>query len=172
MLKTIPTKASLLQASLVGFFLLVLLLPAYCDKNTSLSDPTEYVLNGTRFLIIVTVIFVISTLLFFYFKSATKTFMILNDRVEYKFHLKKQCFFLLSDICEMEWSSGRKFIRNSGGSATARGDSISIILKNGDVFHFDVSEYKNFDELRAWFLTYGRNSGIIKIEPINYRGRG
>lgn len=33
----------------------------------------------------------------------------------------------------------------------------------------NVSDYGNFDELRNWFLTYGRKAGIIKIAPLSER---
>lgn len=174
MLKAIPRRASLFQAILIGGFLILLFVPAYLDKSYDIKDPREYVFNLNSFIIAASIILLISTLLFFYFKSATKTFTIYQDRVEFKFYLMPKNYFLLSDIIEIHWSNGAKRVgtRVSGKGEIARGDEISVVLSNGDVLHFDVSEYKNFDELRAWFLTYGRDSGIIKIEPINNRGRG
>lgn len=174
MLKAIPRNSSFFQATLVGGFLLLIFIPSYIDKNNDPRDPTRYVLNTHSFLIALCIISALSAMLYFYFRSATKTFTIFNDRVELKFYLKPKQQFLLSDINEIEWSSGIRSVgtRVSGRGEIARGDSITIILKNGDVLYFDVSEYKNFDELRGWFLTYARNSGIIKVEPINNRGRG
>lgn len=173
MLRAIPRKTSLFQAILIGCFLLLVFAPAYIDERNDLRDLTKYALSGHGFLIAVCIISTISAILLFYFKSATKTFTIYNDRVEYKFYSKPKEQFLLIDIEEIEWSSRKRSVRTriSGRSEVARGDCISIILKSGDVLYFDVTEYKNFDELRGWFLTYGRDSGIIKIEPINNRGR-
>ena len=174
MLRAIPRNASFFQATIIFCFLMLISSLAYVDERHDLRDPTKYSFNVKNFLVTLGVCVSISGALFIYFKAATKVFAIYDNRVEFKFYLKAKQQFLLQDIKEISWSSRKQIVgtRVSGRRETARGDSLSIILMNGDVFYFDVTEYKNFDELRAWFLTYGRNVGIIKIEPINYRGRG
>jgi hypothetical protein len=130
MLRAIPRKTSLFQTILIDCFLLLVFAPAYIDERNDLRDPTKYALNGHGFLIAVCIISTISAILFFYFKSAAKTFTIYDDRVEYKFYSEPKQQFLLIDIEEMEWGSRKRSVRTriSRRSEIARGDAIPYLL--------------------------------------------
>ncbi len=155
-------------------FCLILLFRAHTVvEKTRIFDGPRYLFKVDAFLWTVLLCTLIPLCVFLFFKAKTKIFWIDNDNIDIKFYLKKRICFSLSEIALISWGSNDKTFTSwspRNRSASARNDSVTITFKDGFVLSFDVSEYTNFDELRAWLLNYGKDKGIVKVKPVKERG--
>lgn len=175
MILAIPRNTPFYKGLAVFCFLLLFSCASYLDKVNQ-GKGYIYRFHSETFLKAALICFCLGFIVFLSIKARSKAFWIYDDKLELKKFLRKREQFLLTDIEEIGWGSSERTVMRAGSGtmarfASARKDSMTIFFKDGKEIEFWISEYSNFDELRAWFLNYGKRKGIIKIAPLAERKR-
>lgn len=174
MVKSVSRRTALSTALCVFGFFLILSTQKYFDLLPNEDRTSEYVFNAPHFLRSCLICSIPGTIMFLLIHLSSKKFIIQNDKIELKRFLRKREELLLTDICEISWGSGEGRVMQSGSMAnraTSRNDRITITFNSGRKLKIAVIEYSNFDEIRTWFLNYGRKTGVIKIRSLSDRKR-
>ncbi|MCE3259984.1 MAG: hypothetical protein K0S12_1625 [Bacteroidetes bacterium] len=174
MLKSQARYTPFFKSLAVFCFLLLITIPVYVEAVEPEKPESDYILNPNIFTRLLFLFTGIALLVWIFLKSKSKSLVILEDRIEIKPFLKPKRHFLLKEIVEIEWGSGGKrpavpVFTNLVSKASH--DGVLIVLKDKRYLYFDIGEYSNFEELRTWFLNYGRKEGIIAVRPLEERKR-
>lgn len=143
------------KALTVFIFSLVIAVPVYFSNHNSIQP---------LFFIVILSLIVFAVLVFFVLQLSAKKIVIGEDRIFVKFFLRQEVSFLFSEISEIHSVSGASYagIGDSKGVGPSRGDFFLVRFSDGSELAGTANEYSNFDELRAWFLNFGKQRGLIK----------
>jgi hypothetical protein len=158
----------------VGFFVILsfVTIPFYTETDQNNSD---YSLVPGAFMLILAVNFSIAGLFFLLFKFRTRRLKITKESVIITPFIGEVKTLDVSAIIAIDWGSPtdnrQLWLRNIRYSQPVREDFLTVSFREGDELKIGVRDYNNFDEIRGWFLTYGKQKGLIKIRPLSERKR-
>jgi hypothetical protein len=154
-----------LKALSVFLFLLLVTMPLYVQKIEPDDPKSALIFNSIYFYIVLSGAFLVGVSIFLLLFLRSKKVTIDQNTITVKYFLKPAKAYTLADINQILWGSAigkLGFIGPMATRAKSRTDDVLISFRDGSSLYFSVGEYKNFDELRAWFLNYGKKAGLIK----------